>query len=329
MNLNNLENLKEELRKLGFSEMLVSDMEEKMKTGVPEFKLKEGIHITEKGYVTFDLPFKQSSQSDYYFLNKYDISFHKGQPLEEGKSFFVTLPEKDGKQQFKKVGDRADAIALFKEQEGNSKLSVGETFQKSGLLASMEKGKINFIDRTFATAFRTPPITETIRVDRGKGFTKEQSANLIQGRTIYRDDMLDASRGETYKAWIKFDMESGKKNGHYQFSAWRDPNYGFDLSKKLDEFNIKELEKPENRKELEDSLKQGNRVLVTVEKEGKAIKVFIEPVPRFYNLNFFSESGMYEKREQFLKEPVNLKADLTAKNLSKNKEQDKAMSISR
>lgn len=29
MNLNNLENLKEELRKLGFSEMLVSDMEEK------------------------------------------------------------------------------------------------------------------------------------------------------------------------------------------------------------------------------------------------------------------------------------------------------------
>jgi len=329
MNLNNLENLKEELRKLGASEMLVYQMEEKMRTGEPEFKLRDGVHVTEKGYITFDFPFKQSSQSDYYFLNKYDISFHKGQPLEDGKSFFVTLPEKDGKQPFKRVVDRAEAIALFKEQTGNSKLSMGETFQKSSLLANMEKGKVNYIDRTFATAFRTSPITETIRVDRGKGFTKEQSANLIQGRAIYRDDMLDASRGETYKAWIKFDMESGKKNGHYQFSTWRDPNYGFDLSKKLDEFNIKDLENPEARKELEDSLKQGNRVLVTVEKGGEAMNVFIEPVPRFYNLNFYSESGMYEKREKFLKEPVDLKADLTVKNLAKDKQQDKSMSIGR
>jgi len=328
MNLNNLENLKEEMRKLGFSEMLIYQTEEQMKTGVPEFKLKEALHITEKGYVTHELAFKQSSQSDFYFLNKYDVSLHKGQPLEDGKSFFVTLPEKDGKQQFKKINDRADAITLFKQQKGDSKLSMGETFQKSGLLASMENGKVNFIDRAFASAYRTPPITETIRVDRGKGFTKEQSANLIQGRTIYRDDMLDP-RGETYKAWIKFDMEAGKKNGHFQFSAWRDPNYGFDLGKKLDEFKIKELENPKTREEVENSLKQGNRVLVTTEKDGQPLKVFIEPIPRFYNMNFFSETGMYEKREQFLKPTENLKADLSAKNLTQNKEQDKAMSIGR
>jgi hypothetical protein len=71
----------------------------------------------------------------------------------------------------------------------------------------------------------------------------------------------------------------------------------------LDKFNIKELENPKEREKLEAQLKNGDRPMITVEKNGEQVKLQVEAVPRYSQINMFAAGGKPEKREQFLKEP--------------------------
>ncbi|RZM22227.1 MAG: hypothetical protein EOO88_30050, partial [Pedobacter sp.] len=74
MNLNNLENLREEMANLGFKKELIEQMEEKMKANVADFKLYDSVEAT-RGRVDMTLFFKQSGQSDYYYLNKFEVCY--------------------------------------------------------------------------------------------------------------------------------------------------------------------------------------------------------------------------------------------------------------
>ncbi len=301
MNLNNLENLKEEMKNLGFKDKLIEKMEENMRKDVPEFTLNDSVAAT-KGQVDLALHFKKSGQSDFYYFNKFTVSHNQGKPLEEGQQYMVITKNEEGKNIVKKHENVSDALAFFKEQKGNSELAVGKDAANKVMLASMENGKVNYVAKEFNRTYYASPATQTIWLERGKGFTAEQSANLIQGRAVYRDDMMNMG-GETYKAWIKLDFDKGKDRfQNYSINQYHDPSYGFDINKVLDKFNIKELEDPAKRVLLEASLRNGNRPLVTVEKEGQEVKVFLEAVPRYSQLNMYAENGKPEKREQFLKE---------------------------
>lgn len=301
MNLNNLENLKEEMKNLGFKDKLIEKMEENMRKDVPEFTLNDSVAAT-KGQVDLALHFKQSGQSDFYYFNKFTVSHNQGKPLEEGQQYMVITKNEEGKNIVKKHENVSDALAFFKEQKGNSELAVGKDAANKVMVASMENGKVNYVAKEFNRTYYASPATQTIWLERGKGFTAEQAANLIQGRSVYRDDMMNMG-GETYKAWIKLDFDKGKDRfQNYSINQYHDPSYGFDINKVLDKFNIKELEDPAERVLLEASLGNGNRPLVTVEKEGQEVKVFLEAVPRYSQLNMYAENGKPEKREQFLKE---------------------------
>ena len=115
------------------------------------------------------------------------------------------------------------------------------------------------------------------------------------------------------------DFDKGKDRfQNYSINQYHDPSYGFDINKVLDKFNIKELDDPAKKVLLEASLRNGNRPLVTVEKEGQEVKVFLEAVPRYSQLNMYAENGKPEKREQFLKET----ALSTKQENTKGKEQE-------
>lgn len=301
MNLNNLENLKEEMKNLGFKDKLIEKMEDNMRKDVPEFTLNDSVVAT-KGQVDLALHFKQSGQSDFYYFNKFTVSHNQGKPLEEGQKYMVITKNEEGKNIVKKHENVSDALAFFKEQKGNSELAVGKDAANKVMVVSMENGKVNYVAKEFNRTFYANPANQTIWLERGKGFTAEQAANLIQGRSVYRDDMMNMA-GETYKAWIKLDFDKGKDRfQNYSINQYHDPSYGFDINKVLDKFNIKELEDPAKKVLLEASLRSGNRPLVTVEKEGQEVKVFLEAVPRYSQLNMYGVSGKPEKREQFLKE---------------------------
>lgn len=70
----------------------------------------------------------------------------------------------------------------------------------------------------------------------------------------------------------------------------------------MDKFNIKELEIPKEREKREGLLKNGDRPTISIEKNGEQVKLHVEAVPRYSQLNMFAANGRPEKSEQFLKE---------------------------
>ncbi|MGN7988722.1 hypothetical protein ACTJKC_15340 [Pedobacter sp. 22226] len=303
MNLNNLENLKNEMKSLGFSKELQEKMEENMKNNLPEFILKDQV-AGQKGQIDLNLYFKQSGQSANYYLNKYDVALNEARPLEAGQKYLVISPsETPGKNNVWKRENVAEAIEVFKKHTGNAELAVGKDAAHKTRLVSMEAGKINYMDKEFGRTFRNPPLPQTIWVERGKGFTASQSINLIEGRAVYREDMLTQG-GHPYKAWMKLDLDGPRdRYMNFNMNQYHDPSYGFNLKEVLDKFNIKELDDPKERAKLEAQLKNGDRPFITVDKNGEQVKLQVEAVPRYSQLNMFALSGKPEKREQFLKEP--------------------------
>jgi len=328
MNRNNVENLKDELKKLGFKDKVASEMEKQIEKGTPDFTLNDKINGT-KGQVDLTLHFRQSWQSDNYYFNKYEAALNTGKGLEEGQKYMIITPNEQvpGKNMVKSFENVTDAITFFKQQKGNSELASGKDAASKTELAKMENGKVNYVAKDFQRTFRTPAQTQTFFVEKGKGFTAEQAANLIQGRSVYRDDLLNLG-GMEYKAWIKLDMDSPKdRHQNYQTNQYHVPSYGFDLEKILDKYQIKELNDPKKKEALIQTLENGNRPLITTVKEGQDTKLFMEAVPRYSQLNFFREDGKPEKREQFLKEPK-LEQNLQLnKGKGKEKEQEQGMSV--
>ncbi|MBB6108674.1 hypothetical protein SAMN05421821_10291 [Mucilaginibacter lappiensis] len=325
MNYNNLENLKDELTKLRFSNKTIDAMQQQMEKGVPEFSLNDKIKGT-KGQVDLTLHFKQSGQSENYYFNKFEATLNTAKSLEEGQKYMVISPNENapGKNFSKSFEHMHEAISFFKEQKGDSVLVAGKDAAHKTELAKMEKGKINYVAKDFQVPFRSPAKTQTFFVERGKGFTAEQGANLIQGRAVYRDDLVNAA-GE-YKAWIKLDMDSPKdRYQNYTTNQYHVPTYGFDLEKVLDKFQIKELNDPAKKEALVESLQNGNRPTITTLKDGQEVKLNIEAVPRYSQINMFQENGKPEKREQFLKEP-SLNNNLNV-GKAKEKEQEQGMGV--
>ncbi|WP_426672017.1 hypothetical protein ACPPVU_12360 [Mucilaginibacter sp. McL0603] len=326
MNRNNLENLKEELKKLGFKDKVAAEMEKQIEKGLPEFTLNDKVNGA-RGQVDLTLHFRQSGQSENYFFNKYEVALNTGKGLEEGQKYMVITPnaQAPGKNLVKSFENVTEAISFFKEQKGNSELAVGKDAANKVELAKMEKGKVNYVAKDFQRTFRTPAQTQTFFVERGRGFTAEQAANLIQGRSVFRNDLLNLG-GQGYAAWIKLDMDSPKdRYQNYQTNQYHVPTYGFELEKVLDKYQIKELNDPQKKEALIQTLENGNRPLVTTVKEGQDTKLFMEAVPRYSQLNFFKEDGKPEKREQFLKEP---KLDQTLQiGKGKEKEQEHGLSV--
>lgn len=330
MNLNNLERLQEELKTLGFSKQTSEAMQNQMEAGVPDFRLHEKV-MGDKGQVDLTLYFKQSSQSEHYYFNKFDVALNTGKPLEEGQKYMVITPQEKepGKNLVKPFENVTEAVEFFKEQKENSVLAAGKDAANKVELAKMEKGKVNYIAKDFQRTYNTPAVTQTFFVQNGKGFTAEQSANLIQNRAVFRDDLLKLS-GEPYAAWVKLDRDQPKDQyQNFVLTQWSVPNYGFILQETLDKFNIKELNDPAKAEKLTHALENGHRPLVTVVKNGQETKLFIETAPRFSQINFFREDGKSEKREQFLKEPAMGQKVELGKGAGKEKDQEKELTPGR
>ena len=323
INLNNLQDRKADLEGLGASVESIKKMEENIRKGLPYFTVRETIPAS-NGHVDVTYPFKRSEQSNNYFMSRFTVEHHKIKPLEEGQSYFIITPKGDGKNDVKKLDHPIDAIEQFKKREGNAELAMGKDVAHKTTLASMEKGEVNFVSRDFRGAFYGKPVDQTFFPDQGKGFTVPQASNLVQGRSVSRDDLVDAS-GSIYKAWLSLDMDSGKTGLNFKITTRRDPQYGFDLPKALEDYNIKGIDKPEYREQLEAALRNGDRVRVIANNGSKNQELDIETAVRFKKINFFKPDGSPEKREQFLTKT----AQATVIDKSKEKELAQGQEIAR
>lgn len=326
MNRNNWENIQDEMKQLRFSPAAIEAVREQMEKGKHEFLAIDIIKGT-KNQVDIFAQFKQSGQSENYYLSKFEVALNIAKPLDEGHKYFVITPngQQPGKNLTKSFISPIAAIAFFKNQTGESKLVEGKDAGHARDLATMKAGKIDYIEKGFATAFKTPAQTQTFYVDRGKGFTVEQAANLIEGRSVFRDDLVNLG-GDKYSAWVKLDFDTPKdKYQNYTTNQYHVPSYGFTIKEGLEKFNIKELADPEKAEKLMKSIENGNRPLITTVKDGQEVKLHIEASPRYRQLNFFRENGRIEKREQFLKEPQ--KDQNLSLSRGQGKEQEQGMTV--
>jgi len=330
MNLNNLEDRKDEMKALGASEQTIIKMEELMKTGVTKFKVHQ-VMPANKGQVDVEFYFQQSSKSEYYFLNKFTVAHNLGKPLEQDQHYLIITPGEKGKAGSVKQFDLVtEAVESFKKRDGSAELAIGKDAGHKQIVATMEEGKVNFVTKDFRGAFYGKPASQTMWPDRGKGFTVQQSAQMIQGYAVYRNDLVNFLSGEPYAAWVKFDMDKGVgANGNFNLQQYHDPQYGFDLPKVLDNYKIAELVVPEKREKLEADLRNGLTPLVSAEKDGQTLKLLVEAVPRYGKMNFFTPDGKMEKRELLMtKEALaNLLDAGQEKGKNKDKQQEAGMGI--
>lgn len=301
MNLNNRDNLVAEMEKLGFDKPLIEKMEEQMKADQPTFKLFDRVHAA-KGPVDITLHFKQSGQSDFYYLTRLEAVNNQGRVLEEGEQYKVLIKDAEGKTNSAKPLDSfAEAVEFFKKQTGDAMLAITKGKNVTAEIATMEAGKVNYVNNAFKREYNSPPMSQTFWLDYGKGFNREQAANLVQGRSVYRDDLLSRD-GNPYKAWIQLDTDKPRdRHDNLSLRQFSDA-YGYDVKTQLDEYKIAEMEDPKKAAHYEQVLKNGGRPMITVEKDGQPTKMFIETSVRYGKLNFYAENGKPEKREQFLKE---------------------------
>lgn len=328
MNLNNLEDRKDELRELGFSEKTIAQVEENMRQGVPKFKAYDSMPATDKGQIDYTIPFNKSSMSDYYYFSKYEVVHNKVDPLEPGQKYMVIKKGEDGKNIVKKLDNVNEAIELFKKQDGNAELAIGKDAAHKNMVANMENGKVNFVAKPFQGAYYANPIPQTFFVSEGQGLSKEQAGNLVQGRAVYKDDLLD-SQGMVYKAWLMLNTDKPRdRYNNLKINPYRDPNYGFNLTEALKHYNIKDLENPERAKEIYESIMNGNKVKVMAEKKnGETLPVHITAAVRFRKINFSLENGKPEIREDFLKPEFQKNRNISSEKLEQTEEKNQKEGI--
>jgi hypothetical protein len=304
MNENNIRGLKEELIALGFDQYVGDRMHEYIACGFTSFTLREQMQGL-NGPVDLDLYFRQSNKSEYYYFNKFEVTQTKGWSLNEGEQYFVLSPSAEGKLELKLETSRvADALEEFKKFDQNAKLGFGVSLEDATLIVERVNGKLSEIPAEFIATYRKPPVSQTMWVDRGKGFSAQQAVNLIEGRSVYRDDLMSQA-GTAYKAWVKLDMDGERdKYQNYPMNTYSDPSYGFNLRALLGSYQINGMENKTISDGIMEALQNGDRALVSIEKDGKLVPVYLEATPRFLQLNLFDKDGRSVKREDYQKQVV-------------------------
>lgn len=120
----------------------------------------------------------------------------------------------------KKFDSPVEAIEFFKSQKGNSELSIGKTTDKNlqyrNAVATMKDGKVDYVAKDFQKDYYSPELTHSFYVDKGAGYAINQGSKMLQGRSAYREDLVNRA-GEQYKAWSQFQFDKPKyKYGNFQ-----------------------------------------------------------------------------------------------------------------
>lgn len=332
MNRNSLENFRNEAKLLKIPQTMISAAEALMEKGVEKIDL-QGQLKADKGTIDLSIHLKKSAQSDYYYLNRFELAKSSALPLEKDHKYLITGPDSNGELKTKQFESAVQAMDFFRGQKTDFELAVGKFSEKDmpfrDVLATMKDGKVDYVKQEFRTTFYSPVIRNAHYVDRGKGFTVEQAANMLQGRAVFREDMVSRA-GEQYKAWSQYQFDQPKdRYGNYTMKQFGE-GYGFDLKKELSEYQIKELGGKDTAEKLITDLQNGNRPVVNVTlPDGEQKPLIVEAVPRYTNLNFFESGGKPVKREELKEEKVldNLLGQEKGKAKGKDAAKENEMSI--
>jgi len=197
----------------------------------------------------------------------------------------------------------------------NNKMDYTLHFKKS------DSSEMYFFNRYDAKLHNGKPEddkSQSFYLNKGSGVTAKEAFNLMEGRSVLKD--LVNKDGQKYSAWVKLDFENKDEKGNAKLKQFSE-QYGYNLEKTLSGFPIKELHDTEQKKNLLNSLEKGNAQQVTMSKDGKEAKYFIEAVPQFKNINVYDQK-MHPVRRQNVQENYTAKTESVSEAQKPAKKQD-------
>jgi hypothetical protein len=132
-------------------------------------------------------------------------------------------------------------------------------------------------------------------LNKGKGVTAKEAYNLLEGRAVYKE--LSNKAGEPYHAWIQLDFDNKDKHDNYEVKQYHE-NYGYDLKESIGKYAVAELDGGDKEKSLLQSLQKGNVQSVTIDDNGKALKLFVEANPQYKTVTLYNEKMQRMNQEQ-------------------------------
>jgi len=113
-----------------------------------------------------------------------------------------------------------------------------------------------------------------------------QAQNLLSGRAI-KIETFDIHAGSKSK-WIQLDFNDQDPSGNHKIKEFH-KDYGFDPQKSVSQLGVKESLTVKDQQALLDALSRGEKPQVTIEREGKEVKISIEANPQYKTLNVYDE----------------------------------------
>jgi len=118
------------------------------------------------------------------------------------------------------------------------------------------------------------------------------------------------------------DFKHADNSGNFKISHYHQ-NYGYDLEASLEKHSIKELNTPQYKEDLMNSLKKGNLQSVTFVVSGVESKMFVEANPQFKTLNVY-DANLQHINHRESKEEKKSQGEKTSEKQSDKKQSEAA-----
>jgi len=149
--------------------------------------------------------------------------------------------------------------------------------------------------------------SQYFKLQEGNSVDTIQAYNLLAGRAVQKE-----------KSWIQLDLNDKDATGNHRIKEFHS-GYGYDLEKAVEQLPLKELLNKTEADKLKGDLKQGNRLPVTLIKNGNEHRFYIESNPQFKSINIYDEHS----RKITLSTALGNKTMETVKQIQKTNESQK------
>ncbi|MEO3404995.1 hypothetical protein AAFN85_13900 [Mucilaginibacter sp. CAU 1740] len=140
-------------------------------------------------------------------------------------------------------------------------------------------------------------LTQTFFVGSKHNYTLQERYNMMDGRAVYREQPKMEPQeengmtrmrptGETYFAWRSLNFKEADKYGNFH------PKVIFwDHEKELQKYPIKNVQEKYDRNIIMRPLQKGNRVEITLVRNGNETQAYVVANPRMMRLDFYDANG--------------------------------------
>jgi hypothetical protein len=167
-------------------------------------------------------------------------------------------------------------------------------FDSSKVTAQLEFNRSKESDMYFFNGYKVQtipenqkePLTQHFFVNqKGQNITLKEAYNLINGRAVFKPEWSNREN-QLYPAWLKLDFTNQDDKGNFKLKPYNE-NYGYNLEQAVGKHQEIRIVGEAAAQQLAQSLQRGNRVPVTISKDGASAQIFIEASPTTHGLNVY------------------------------------------